>query len=191
MEPLKVHYNDEEYNKLYAELNAIHVIIPADPIALGFSGLSNLISEVQGHRERVSSIESDIIRIHTNALIQRDACKHNYETNLAILMDTDPEVMNQPSDKTKVAKANKKLTEYVEQYRQSVVVYRLINTFYDTVKNKSKMLSVANDNIKEQCNIYKRLNPPTGGGYQPQGYQQPPKTYPGNGEKTFVRTEPI
>lgn len=169
-----VTYSQAEFDKRYDELRKYRVVIPPDPISQGFSGLANLISQVQGYKDRVSELWNEALILKTHAKVQADAAEYAYETALDLMINTDVEVINMPSDRTKVSKANKKLKNELDHVRETKMIHSLIDVYYKTVSNTFNNLESANKNLTEQINMYKRLNPPTGG--QPMQPETEPKT---------------
>lgn len=157
---LAVQYREEEFTSRYEELKQYRIAIPPDPVALGFNGLADLISRVQGFKDRVSEMLNDAIVLKTRAKVQADVCQYAYEAAVDILVDTDPEISSLPSDRSRLARANKKLADKVAATRTSSLVHKMIEAYYRTVANVYANLESANRNLYEQCNLYKRMNPP-------------------------------
>jgi hypothetical protein len=158
-------YDEEAYEKCYSELKTYEIAVPADPVQTGFNGLCELFSKVQAYRERVSQMFSEAVRTLARAKVQMNSAKRAYETALDIVIDTDPEIIKLPSDRTKVARANRKLAAEVERMHESINTFHMIDAYYEVVKNRADILSTANKAITEQTNLYKKLIPPTDGRY--------------------------
>lgn len=155
-----VTYEDSEFDKKYAELDLYRAVIPPDPIALGFSGIASLMSEMQGKKDRVTELLNKAALMRTKAKIQLDSTKYVYETQLDVLLESDGDVLIMPSDRTRLARANRKLRDKIDAMKNAELVYKLIDVYYKTVSNVYNNLESANRNLTEQCNIFKRMNPP-------------------------------
>lgn len=172
---LSIGYDEADFNHRYEELKKYRVTLPPDPISLGFSGIAQLISEVQGYKDRVSELWNEALMMKSKAKLQTTATRYNYEAKLDLIIDTDPEITGMSSDRQRVARANKKLAKERADMNESELIYGLIDAYYKTVSNIHSNLESANRNLESQCNIYKRMNPPVDG--QPQ-YHTAPQQYP-------------
>lgn len=154
-----INYDQEAYALKYEELKKYRATIPPDPMAQGFNGLAQLISTIQGYKDRVSELLSEALVLKSQAKVQAESAKYKYETSLDLIMDTDIEILALPSDRTRLARANKKLTVEVAHMRESNLIYRLIDAYFKTVENAYNNLESSNRNISEQCNLYKKMYP--------------------------------
>jgi|SRR5665213_17378 len=153
-------YDEVVYEKLYEEIKQYEISVPTDPVQLGFNGICELFSKVQAYRERVGAMFTEAVRTLAHAKVQMESAKRAYETALDIVIDTDPEIIKLPSDRTKVARANRKLAAEVERMHDSKNTFHLIDAYYEVVKNRVNILAITNKAITEQTNLYKKLIPP-------------------------------
>ncbi len=179
MQLSKVLYDEAEFQKKYDELKQYHVDIPEDPVSLGFSGLAAKIAEVQRCKDRVSEMWNESSLVKTKAKVYADSSEYVYQSKLDVIIDTDPEIIALPSDRTKLARANKKLAVELKEMQEAEFVYKLVNAYFNTVANTFNNLESVNKNLTEQLNIYKKLSPPT----------EVPKQVPGSGSSVRVCTE--
>ena len=156
---LSIAYDSEAYFKRFQELRTYHIEIPADPAALGFNGMFALYSKLQEYKTRVVGILNDARSAKSNAKVQVKAAEYAYNAALDVLIDTDPEILVLPSDRTKVARANKKLKTQLETLHQAEIVYEHINAYYQTVEATMGDLESTNDNLREAINLFKKSLP--------------------------------
>ena len=168
-----VTYSQSEFDRKYEELRQYKVTLPKDPISLGFSGLADLIATLQGYKDRVSELWSESSKLKTHAKIQAEIAESEYQTALDLLMNQDVEVINMPSDRTRLAKANKKLQAELSRIHETKMIQSLMDVYHRTVTNVYNNLESANDNLSEQVQIYKRMNPPTSLGFDQQPASEP------------------
>lgn len=173
MNPLPIVYNDAEYEVRYKELHTCRVSVPENVVELGFGSIALYLAKIQGYKDRVSSMLSEVLQIQGKAKMQLNDAKFLYETKLDALIDMDPEIVNLPSDKMKIARANKKLTEERQRVQDATAVYHMITTYVKSVEVVLENLVSADKSLTEQGNIYKRMHPPV----QP---QYPPRQFPGS-----------
>lgn len=152
-------YDESAFAAKYEELKKYRITIPPDPMAQGFNGLATLISQVQGMRDRVSELLGEALSLKSQAKIQAASAKYAYEAAVDLIMDTDLEILALPSDRTRLAKANKKLKAEVDRMRETDLISRLIDTYHKSVLNVLENLESSNRNLNEQCNLYKKMYP--------------------------------
>lgn len=155
-----VNYDEAEYNKKYAELDEYRINIPPNPIDLGFAGLADLVSKVQNAKSRVSELYTRSLKLKSDAKVQEMSAKYAYEAKLDVLLESDATVLSAASDRTRIARANKILKVEIERMRETDLIYRLVNAYYQSVGNVFTNLESVNKNLSEQVNIYKRMLPP-------------------------------
>jgi len=158
-------YDETTFENYYNELKDYRMEIPKNAETQGFSGLQELFSRVQEYRNRVSEMLATATTMKAKAKVQFDSATYAYEASLDSLLDTDPEVVALPSDKVKVARANKKLTVQIERMQDAKMTLTLIDAYYKTVDHVMGNLESVNKNLTEQCNIIKKLHPSNGPAY--------------------------
>lgn len=155
-----VSYSQSEFEQKYAELRRYKVTIPTDITSTGLSGLSVLVSTVQGYKTRVTELMNEAMIMKAHAKVQSESAEHAYEASLDLIINTDIEVINMPSDRTRVARANKKLKAELEHVKEAKTIFSLIDVYYKSVVHIFNDLESANKNLETQTNIYKKMMPP-------------------------------
>lgn len=167
---LSIIYDSDAYFKRYQELRTYHIEIPRDIVAVGFNGMYVLYSQLQEYKSRVTGIFNDALNAKADSEAQLEAAEYAYNAALDVLLDTDPEILALPSDKMKVARANRKLKTQLETLHQAKIVHIHIDAYFKTVQSTLKDLESTNKNLTEAVQLFKRALPSPGlSGNQPQG----------------------
>lgn len=173
-------YDEEKSNKVLEELKAYRVNLPENIVELGFGTMAAWMARLESYKARVSSLMADIIPQKTAAKIQLDSAKFNYETKSDILIDTDPEIMICTSDKTRIAKANKKLVAERQAVMEATAIHKQFVALSEIVFNALTTLESQTRSLAEICNMGKRMSQPQQPGSSTFQQVYPPKQFPGN-----------
>ena len=104
-------------------------------------------------------IFNEALNAKADSEVQLESAEYAYTAALDVLLDTDPEILALPSDKTKVARANRKLKTQLETLHQAKMVHIHIDAYFKTVQSTLKDLESTNKNLTEATNLFKKSLP--------------------------------
>jgi len=143
----------DEYEIRLQELQKVRIELLEDPVSSGLTSINRKIAELQGQKDRVSSLFLESIKNRAEAQILVDSKKGEYNRRLDELLATDPEVQNQKSEKLRISTANTKMAELVLEEHYAEKDYTQADVYYKCVQQVYNNLESANANLSRQISV--------------------------------------
>lgn len=147
----------EDYKKYYEELPNYQVKLDADPLSKGLGSLNEKLADVQGKKDRVSTILIASVqnRQECEELLQDK--KKVYEDALENILRTDSRIIELKSEKLRTSAANEHLKKELTEVLEAEKRYNRSDNFYKNVRHIYDNLESVNSNISRQIAIVESM----------------------------------
>lgn len=151
-------YNQETFSKKYGELLTYKVEIPGNLEKIGYLGINELMSKIQGYMTRVNELLVEANQLHSVARAFAKSAKYAFEAKRAAKLGALSKGEYE-SIKILEAQVDTELEDDKRLMQRAELATGLFAAYLKSVEGTYENLKDVKDTLDKQSQIYKRLVP--------------------------------